>query len=224
MKKELNILSVDDHEMSMMGYKYILESAPFDEFTVKVDTASTYESAIQKLEESIKIHAYDIVFLDIQLSPFSNNVIKQDGEDLGVLVRKLSPKSKIIFLTTYGDSYRINSILNAVNPDGYLVKTEINEVTLKEMLVKVMSGEPFYSKKALVAIRKRMANDIPLDEADKEILFQLSIGTKTKDMVKFIPLSLPSIENRKRHLKVLFDIERQNDQALINEARKRGFV
>mgnify|MGYP001944560878 CR=1 FL=1 len=224
MKKELNILTVDDHEMSMMGYKYILESTVFDDFTVKIDTANTYESAVLKLEESVKIHTYDIVFLDVQLSPFSNTVKKQNGEDLGVLVRKLSPESKIIFLTTYGDSYRINSILNSVNPDGYLVKTEINEVTLKEMLVKVMSGEPFYSKKALTAIRKRMANDISLDESDKLILFHLSIGTKTKDLINFIPLSLPSIENRKRHLKVLFEIERQNDQALINEAKKRGFV
>lgn len=224
MKKELNILTVDDHEMSMMGYKYILENTPFDEFKIKVETANTSESALQKLEESSKINSYDLVFLDVQLSPNSNLSVKQNGEDLGVIFRNKSPQSRIIFLSTYGDSYRINSILNSVNPDGYLVKTEINEETLKEMVLKVMNGEPFYSKKVLIAIRKRMANDIPLDEADKEILFQLSIGTKTKDMVNFIPLSLPSIENRKRQLKVLFDIERQNDQALINEARKRGFV
>jgi len=43
-------------------------------------------------------------------------------------------------------------------------------------------------------------------------------------MVDHINLSLPGIENRKRTLKTLFGIERQNDQALITEAKNRGFI
>ena len=43
-------------------------------------------------------------------------------------------------------------------------------------------------------------------------------------MVNHISLSLPGIENRKRHLKTLFGVERQNDQALITESKNRGFI
>jgi len=69
-----------------------------------------------------------------------------------------------------------------------------------------------------------MANDLALDDNDKKILYHLSIGTKTKDMVNYISLSLPGIENRKRHLKAVFGVEKQNDQALITESRNRGFI
>ena len=69
-----------------------------------------------------------------------------------------------------------------------------------------------------------MANDLPLDQLDKDIMHLLSLGVKTKDMTKTIPLSLAGIESRKRHIKSLFDIDKQNDQALLHEAKQRGFI
>ena len=105
-----------------------------------------------------------------------------------------------------------------------MVKTEIDDRSLEAMVNIVMTSPPFYTQKALVAIRKKMSNDITLDENDKKILYHLSIGTKTKNMIEHISLSLPGIENRKRQLKVIFGVEKQNDQALITEARNRGFI
>jgi hypothetical protein len=69
-----------------------------------------------------------------------------------------------------------------------------------------------------------VSNDLLLDDNDKKILYHVSIGTRTKDMVDFINLSLAGIENRKRQLKVIFGVEKQNDLALVNEARNRGFL
>ena len=105
-----------------------------------------------------------------------------------------------------------------------MVKSEIDQKSLRAMVETVLHSPPYYTQKALVAIRKKMANTIALDDNDRKILHHLSIGTKTKDMVNHISLSLPSIENRKRHIKSLFGIEKQNDQALISEARERGFI
>jgi DNA-binding NarL/FixJ family response regulator len=141
-----------------------------------------------------------------------------------VLARKVSPDSRIVFMSSFSDNYRINSIMQTVNPEGYMVKSEIDQKSLQAMVETVLTSPPYYTQKALVAIRKKMANSINLDENDKRILYYLSIGTKTKDMVRHISLSLPSIENRKRHIKSLFGIEKQNDQALISEARERGFI
>ena len=83
---------------------------------------------------------------------------------------------------------------------------------------------PYYSSKALSAIRKKMSNDIELDEKDRQILYHLSKGTKNKDLEKYIRLSPSSIENRKRHLKSLFGTENENDLALILAAKSRGFI
>ena len=219
----IRILAVDDHEMTTLGYKFILEDTEFDEYEVRMDTEKTFDGAIKKIKESMNLFPYDIILLDVQLSQSSDGPSKT-GEELGIYARKISPGSKIVYMSSFSDNYRINSILKSVDPEGYMVKTEIDQLSLQTMVRTVMTSPPYYTQKALSAIRKRMANDIYLDENDKKILYYLSIGTKTKDMTKYISLSLPSIENRKRHLKTLFGVEKQNDQALIIESRNRGFL
>lgn len=219
----IRILAVDDHEMTTMGYKFILEDKEFENFRVKMDTAKSYEDAKEKIERSVASFKYDIILLDIQLSQSTEAPVKT-GEDLGILARKLTPESRVVFMSSFSDNYRINSILKKVNPEGYMVKTEIDEKSLPEMVNAVMTSPPYYSHKALEAIRRRMSANVEIDENDKQILYHLSIGTKTKDLVNFVSLSLPSIENRKRHLKVLFGVDKQNDQALIAEARNKGFI
>jgi DNA-binding NarL/FixJ family response regulator len=221
--KTIRILAVDDHEMTTMGYKFILEDSEFAEYKVKMDTEKTFEGATQKIKESVNLFPYDILLLDIQLSQNSDGPAKT-GEDIGIFARKTSPNSKIVFMSSFSDNYRINSIMQTVDPEGYMVKSEIDQQSLQAMVKTVMSSPPYYTQKALVAIRKKMSNDIVLDENDKKILYYLSIGTKTKDMTKHVSLSLPTIENRKRHLKSLFGVEKQNDQALITESRNRGFI
>ncbi|MEO9513540.1 MAG: histidine kinase [Flavobacteriaceae bacterium] len=221
--KTLRILAIDDHEMTMLGYKFILERIVFEDHSIIVDTANTYEGGKKLIEDSVNSFKYDILFMDVQLFP-PNEDQPHTGEDLGVLARQLVPDTKIVFMSSFSDNYRINSILKSVDPDGYLVKTDIDPKTLEEAVKTVVINPPYYSSKALAAIRKKMTNDITLDEKDKKILYHLSIGTKNKDLEKFIRLSPSSIENRKRHLKSLFGTENENDLALILAAKNRGFI
>lgn len=217
------ILAIDDHEMTMLGYKYILERIVLDNHNIIVDTATTYEAGKKRIEESVNSFKYDIIFLDVQLFP-PDEEKPYDGEDLGILARQLVPESKIIFMSSFSGSYRINGILKSVDPDGYMVKTDIDPKSLEEAVKTVITQPPYYSSKALSAIRKKMSNDIILDEKDKKILYHISIGTKTKDIEKHIDLSSSSIENRKRHLKSLFGTEKEKDLALVMAARNRGFI
>lgn len=221
--KTLRILAIDDHEMTMLGYKFILERIVFDDYNIIVDTANTFELGKERIEESVNSFKYDIIFLDVQLFP-PNEDQPHNGEDLGLLARKLVPESKIVYMSSFSDNYRINSILKSVDPDGYLVKTDIDPKTLEDAIKTIINGTPYYSAKVLAAIRKKMSTDIVLDEKDKKILYHLSIGTKTKDLENHVQLSSSSIENRKRHLKSLFGTENKNDLALILEAKKRGFI
>src|SRR5690606_36004313 len=120
-----------------------------------------------------------ILFLDVQL--FAPNEEQPfTGEDLGKLARKLVPESKIVFMSSFSDNYRINSILKSVDPDGYLVKTDIDPKTLADALKTIVLNPPYYSSKALTAVRKKMANDIELDEKDNQILFLLAKGSDRK--------------------------------------------
>lgn len=221
--KSLRILSVDDHEMTIIGYKYILEDIDFPEYQVHVDLASSFDAGKEKIELSAKSLRYDVILLDIQM--FSSEEKRyQTGEDLGLLARKIVPDTKVVFMSSFNDNYRIDSILKSVNPDGYMVKSDIDPRSLEDLINTIMTQPPYYSSKALVSIRKKITNDLTLDENDRKILYHLSLGVKTKDIVEHVSISLPSIENRKRHLKTIFGIDKQNDLALIMEAKERGFI
>lgn len=222
--KTVRILAVDDHKMTILGYKFILEDTEFNDFKVDLSIETSFATGKAEIENSVAANEpYDILLLDIQLSS-SEEEYPYSGEDLGILARAISPSSKIVFLSSFSDNYRINSILKTVNPDGYMVKTEINEDRLKEMVKVVLTTTPYYTKKALIAIRNKMSNDIHLDETDKKILYYISIGCKTKDMIEHVSLSVSGIENRKRILKEIFGIENGNDYALIHNAREKGFI
>lgn len=210
--------------MTMVGYKYILEDAKFQDFEVQMSMANTFNLGKVMIQDAAKSNVcYDILLLDIQLSSIKEGYART-GEDLGIYAREVSPKSKIVFLSSFSDNYRINSILNTVNPEGYMVKTDINEDALREMVETVLTEPPYYTKKAMIAIRNKMSTDIYLDDNDKKLLYYLSIGTKTKDMIEYVSLSLPGIENRKRQLKEIFGVGKENDYALINAAREKGFI
>jgi DNA-binding NarL/FixJ family response regulator len=66
--------------------------------------------------------------------------------------------------------------------------------------------------------------DINVDSFDKQILYHLSKGTKTKDIPAFIPLSLNAVEKRKMNLKELLNITSGSDIDLIREAKNKGLL
>jgi DNA-binding NarL/FixJ family response regulator len=222
--RTIRVLAVDDHKMTMLGYKFILEGTVFNGFNVTLDIENSFATGKAKILAASKAKEdYDILLLDIQLIA-EKGEIPYTGEDLGIFARKISPESKIVFMSSFSDNFRINSILKTVNPEGYMVKTEINEDTLKDMVEVVLTTPPYYSTKALVAIRNKISNDIFLDDTDKKILYYLSIGYKTKDMVPHVSLSISAIENRKRHLKDVFGVGKENDHALLHTAKEKGFI
>lgn len=219
----VRILAVDDHEMTTLGYKYILEDAEFENFSVKVEIAKSYDKGKEKIEYSSRTLPFDIILLDIQLFPAESND-PRSGVDLGKLARELVPDSKIVFMSSFSDSYRINNIFKAVNPDGYMVKSEIDEMSLKTMVDTVVNKPPYYTASALGAVRRRMASDIDIDEQDQKILYYLSLGTNTRDIAPLISSANTTVEARKRQLKAIFGVKNGNDLALIQEAKKRGFL
>eukprot|EP01093_Parvamoeba_rugata_P005709 TRINITY_DN18517_c0_g1_i1.p1 TRINITY_DN18517_c0_g1~~TRINITY_DN18517_c0_g1_i1.p1 ORF type:complete len:223 (-),score=51.16 TRINITY_DN18517_c0_g1_i1:28-696(-) len=219
----VRILAVDDHEMTALGYKYILEDSDFTGFNVKVEIATSFEKGKSKIELSKRAVPYDLILLDIQLfSPESKDI--RTGIDLGMVARAEVPNSKVVFMSSYSDNYRINNIFKTVNPDGYMVKSEIDEMSLKTMVETIVNESPYYTASALSAIRRRMSTDIVIDEQDQKILYHLSQGVHTRDIAPLIGSANTTVEARKRQLKALFDVKNGNDLALINEAKTRGFL
>ena len=87
-----------------------------------------------------------------------------------------------------------------------------------------MNDTPYYSKSVLELFRKQLSTDYRLDKIDRQLLYEMSIGTKMKDFPKIIPMSMAGLEKRKKHLKILFKVKDNDDRELILKAKEKGFI
>ncbi|MFQ3182451.1 MAG: DNA-binding NarL/FixJ family response regulator [Polaribacter sp.] len=225
-RKKTLVLIIDDHPLICDAYVNALHFIEKEnsEITFKITLTHNCDDAIAKIVESSNRRLkYDLIFLDIKLPPSKDKKILS-GEDLGLTINKLLPDSKVIVSTTYNDNYRIYSLMKNLNPDGLLIKNDITANELVNAINLVLTSPPYYSSSVSQTIRNEMLNDLLLDKIDRRLLYELSIGTKTKDLPMTLPLSIAGIEKRKRNLKNVFDVSGLEDKDLVNKAKEKGFI
>lgn len=225
MNEQINVLIVEDEPMAIDGYKNVLEYISNSSETIefKIRSALNCDDALLEIDKAVKGTPIDLVLLDVNLPPSKDRKLLS-GEDLGLKFRKLFPKVKIIVLTSHNENYRLNNILKSVNPEGFLIKSEINAKGLKEAIKNVLNNTPYYSSTILRLVRRHATNDFVLDKTDRQILYQLSRGTKTKDLPNYIALSKSGIELRKRRIREVFNIEGEKDITLLQAAIDNGYL
>lgn len=221
MKSRLNVLIVDDHPLIVEGYKNTLTDnyGHLDD----IDVAFNCDEASMLVHKNKGVRPYNLALIDINLPPSSDGKITS-GEDIAQIFQELHPDGKTIILTMHNEDSRIHSILKNINPEGFLIKSDLSSRELLRAFVDVMDGRTYYSTTVNNHFRKMISNNFTLDQKNLKILHHLSRGIQTKNLSNYINLSLSAIEKRKNHIKELFDIKSANDETLIQEARKRGFV
>ena len=218
-----SVLIIDDHPQIIESFKMAFERFSKDnQIDFKITEASTIDRAYDLITQRKKL-SFDIVVLDIKL-PESKIKKLLSGEDLGLEIRKHTPETKIIIATTYNDNYRINSILLSINPEGFLVKNDLTSKTILTAIDEVINDIPAYSPTVKKLLRNLTSNDFTLDQIDRQILHELSIGSKMVDLPKIIAMSIGGIERRKRRLKEIFNVYDKDDRALIEIAKEKGFI
>lgn len=225
-KQEYNVLIIDDHPLISEAYKsaFLFVQKKEDNISFKIDVCHDCDSANEFILNTANEHQeLDIIFLDISLPPSQDGKILS-GEDLGLKINELLPETKIIVSTTFNDNYRIHSIFKNINPDGFLIK---NDITPKELVLainEVILDPPYYSKTVMKLLRNQVSSEFLLDDIDRKILYEMSIGTLLKDMSNIVHLSTRGIQKRKRHLEQVFGIEGPDDRMLIIIAKEKGFI
>ena len=220
------VLLIDDHPRILEAYKNALAriEEQIAHYTFKIDIATDCDKAYRKITEASTLHdGIDLIFLDMRLPPSADGKILS-GEDLGLIIKKTLPKSKVIVSTTHTDNYRIHSIFKSIDPDGFLIKNDISPEDIIIAIENVLEDPPYYSKTVIKLLRKNVSNDFLLDNIDRKLLYEISLGTKMKDLPDILPLSIAGIEKRKRNLKDIFDVASGDDKELISKAKEKGFI
>lgn len=220
----IRILMIDDHPMIIEGYQNTLLFTKKDNQELKIDIANNCDEAIKFMEKSIDNELpYNVLFFDISLPPSSDGKFNS-GEDLAAHAREILPNSKIVILTMFNESYRIHNIIKTINPEGFLIKSDLTSSELASAFQAVLNNPPFYSGTVNSYLRKTISSDIVIDEKNRKILYLLSQGIKTKNLASHLDMSQSAIEKRKKQLKELFEVEDGEDETLLDKARDNGFI
>lgn len=220
---KINILIVDDHPFIIEAYKNAIKaynSKGIYEFiiTQAKDCKTGYEAITAE-----GIEPFGVAFFDLSMPIYEEKGIFS-GEDLALLIKSEMPECKIILLTMHTELLKINTIIKNINPNGLVIK---NDLTFDELLLafdKILKSENYYSQTVVKLVSQIQYDNIEIDAFDKQILFQLSKGTKTKDIPQYVPLSLSVIEKRKLSLKETLEIKGGSDIDLIREAKNKGLL
>ncbi|MBO3099144.1 response regulator [Gelidibacter pelagius] len=221
--QHIHILMVDDHPIIIEGYQNTLMASKKENQILRIDTANDCDTANQLLQRAANEKPYDICFFDISL-PSSVDGKLTSGEDLAKMTRDIMPNAKIVILTMFDESYRVHSIIKDINPDGFLIKSDMTSSELAEAFQHILSSPPYYSSTVSNFLKKTVTTDIYVDDINRKILHLLSQGIRTVTLREHINLSMSAIEKRKKQLKLLFSVDDGKDETLIEKARKKGFI
>ncbi|WP_310560687.1 response regulator transcription factor [Flavobacterium sp.] len=217
-----NIFIVDDHPFIIQGYKNAIIRYNPKKYEFVITEAKDCQSAYTIITNP-ETPAFDIAFLDISMPSYDEKGIFS-GEDLAKLLKQHMPNCRIILLTMYTELLKVRTIVDEINPFGLVIK---NDLTFDEFLFgfdKVINDQVYYSQSIQKMIDQSQYETLEIDLFDKQILFHISKGTKTKDIAQYIPISLNAIETRKMNLKKLLAIADGTDIELVKVAKDRGLL
>jgi DNA-binding NarL/FixJ family response regulator len=220
----INLFLVDDHPIIIDGYSNILATTKTDDTTISLTAAYSCEQAYFKIIERHQAQKFfDLAFVDISLPTYpAQNLCS--GIDVAKLIRYYFPACKIVVLTMHSEPAIVTTALQEINPEGFILKNDINAASLVAAYQSIMMGATFYSSTISKVQKESAVKRLDLDAIDFQILTLLDKKIKTKDMSKYIDFSLSAIEKRKTNIKNRLLKDKGNDAAIVSAAKKLGLL
>lgn len=181
----MNILIVEDHELTRFGLKTTFEGVDFIDNIFEADSA---ESAIQVFDEN----NIDIVIMDLGLP-------NMNGLEATRQIRSSNKDVKIIILTSHNDEKEVLNSLKA-GANAYCSK-EINPQRLVEVVQSVADGAAWFDPSIAHIVLKASANspyfdtennskDYDLTAREAQILKLMTEGYSNMEIAQILVISI----------------------------------
>ena len=184
-------------------------------FQADYQVVSVYHSA-EEAEDKIADDDPDIIFLDVYLP-------KMNGVDFIPILKKKSPKSAIIMLTSSDEDVHVFNSLKA-GALGYLIKNSSISQIIEAMELVLKGGAPLSDQitRKVVTSFQREVKSYNFTEREQEILNLLSEGKGRKQIAEALFIEVNTV---KFHLNSLYKKMGVNSQSeAIAKAHKEGLI
>jgi DNA-binding NarL/FixJ family response regulator len=204
--------------MVIEGLRSVLKSQKLLKKRLEIEVSTGYSNALKLLNNRDEDYSkFDLIIADVDLESSISSPLNLGDKRLKK-IKEMNHDSKIVAIIRSKDNYRIYRILRKLKPDGFLLETEIDTSNLTELLDSVLQESVYYSKTIFKVLNKNQTRSLVLDDIDREILYLLSKGVKTKNLTDYIARSLSALEKRKQRIKDLLVMNNCSDDELIESA------
>lgn len=190
------VLLVDDHTLVLDGFRKLLED--------RCEVVGTAEDGRTLLRMAQELQP-DIVTLDISM-PHLN------GVDAARKLKKILPRTKLIFVTMHADPAYVNEAFKA-GACGYLLKRSAGSELL-QAIQSVMDGQcyvtPLVAKGLVQSVitggRPQVLKDKLLTARQREVLQLVAEGMTVKEIASALDLSPKTVEFHKSQIMTELDL------------------
>jgi len=186
----IKLLTVDDHEVVLLGLRIAVQGTEIDIIGEVHNAAGAIKSVNDRLP--------DVVLLDIRM---------EGGDGLNTLGRlKLDfADLPIVMFSAYDNPTYIARAV-ALGAAGFIMKTAPRE-RLLEAIRKAASGDSAWTREelrrvtgALAAPRLTGDIEVPLTQRESEVLRQMALGLTNKEIAKMLEISYETVKEHVQHI------------------------
>ncbi len=214
MNKPITVLLVDDHAVVRQGVRFFLESR--EEFTV-VGEAESGETAVKLAAEQIP----DVVLMDLVMP-------EMDGVEATRQVKKISPRSQIVVLTSYHDDEYIFPALQA-GAISYILK-DIRMEALAEAIKRAAHDEvtlhPHVAARIIQELHGVRGDEVnpftELTNREMEVLKLIADGLNNKHIAKRLTITEHTVKGHVSNILSKLHLADRTQAAVF--AWKKGVV
>jgi len=201
----IRILIVDDHPIMRVGIAAIINAQPRMEVAGQAGTAADAVRMFSALQP-------DLTLMDLRLPDRS-------GVEAIRSIRALSPKAKIIVLTTYEGDEDIHQALDA-GARGYLIKGMQHDALVKALL-RVSAGQRYLPQMVTEALSSRLPG-AHLSQRELEVLQLMFAGKSNREIAEQLSIKETTVKSHVSVILMRLDVS-DRTQAVV-EGLKRGLV
>ena len=203
------VMIIDDHALIRDAWTMILTTNKRFEITDKIGDPA-------EVENILKTRMPDLVLLDINMSPL-------DGFEILSLIRKLSPKTKVIAVSMHNQTAYVKKMIKS-GARGYITKNSSAQELLHGIEI-VLKGGRYICKEVKNALATQMIEGERtkidrLTVREIEIIKCLREGLSSKDIATKLSLTTKTVEVHRHN--ILKKLEVKNSIAAIEIANAYG--